>query len=533
MPKKAKAAGVAAKKKATAPSAHKGVVGGFIGSAQEGAAAGPPPLSAEEAKVQRKAQRKQEKEKARAVAKASAAAAAAARTARRAALAALGAGARADRAVVHAAEVHARQAELAHVAQLAAMPPRERHFEHTLEHLAANDPQLSTLSFFGHTLGAAGAARVAGALGANTALTALSLGHCGVGDEGATALAEALRTNTALRSLDLRYNSITDGGCAALERGLRASLLAVDSQLHAVDLEQWGQLGGARQRASVADPAKDNRISCGALRSLRDVLANIAAQPVLAILSDPFVQALAAGDAVPLAGVTAAAAGAALDLSQRVGPTTATDLARALERNSSLTAVDVSMSMELGFGAREAEALARSLRRNSSLTDLALRHCAVGDSGAVALAKSLRKNAVLTRLDLRCNAVGGRGADALARMLRHNDALTSLDLASNQLDRKATAQLRVAAAAREARGVVPCLILDLRWNDEMWTPGAFPEEGPDAAPHFAREQLALGQGVFTTKLRLLPVGEGTDTLRWGEFGHEHVMELGASTFRSR
>ena len=52
------------------------------------------------------------------------------------------------------------------------------------------------------------------------------------------------------------------------------------------------------------------RLSGEGLQALRDVLANIAAQPVLAILSDPFAQALAAGDAVPLAGVTAAAAGA-------------------------------------------------------------------------------------------------------------------------------------------------------------------------------------------------------------------------------
>ena len=57
-------------------------------------------------------------------------------------------------------------------------------------------------------------------LQANTHLTELKLGKCGINDECAKALAATLATSSTLVSISLNANRIHDDGCIALARAM-------------------------------------------------------------------------------------------------------------------------------------------------------------------------------------------------------------------------------------------------------------------------------------------------------------------------
>jgi len=81
--------------------------------------------------------------------------------------------------------------------------------------------RLEVLYVYGNRLGAEGAALLAGALRANSALRELDVSDNGVGAAGATELASALRANASLQKLNLGFNAIGPEGAAALEEAVR------------------------------------------------------------------------------------------------------------------------------------------------------------------------------------------------------------------------------------------------------------------------------------------------------------------------
>ena len=117
-------------------------------------------------------------------------------------------------------------------------------------------------------------------------------------------------------------------------------------------------------------------------------------------------------------------------LSNPVGPSSASTLARALEINSSLTELRL-LGNEIDDSG--AAALAKAMELNSSLTDLDLFGNEIGDTGAGALAKAMERNSTLTHLRLSCNEIGDSGAAALAKAMELNSSLTYLDLGSNEI----------------------------------------------------------------------------------------------------
>ena len=78
-------------------------------------------------------------------------------------------------------------------------------------------------------------------------------------------------------------------------------------------------------------------------------------------------------------------------------------LTRALERNRTLTALDLGQNKADGDAI--AGPLSTMLRRNVSLRTLDLRYAGMTDAGAVVLALALAHNASLELLDARCCAV--------------------------------------------------------------------------------------------------------------------------------
>ncbi|KAL0208434.1 hypothetical protein P9112_011021 [Eukaryota sp. TZLM1-RC] len=132
-------------------------------------------------------------------------------------------------------------------------------------------------------------------------------------------------------------------------------------------------------------------------------------------------------------------------------------LARALERNSTLTTLDLQSNNIANDGAN---ALARALERNSTLTTLDLQSNNIANDGASALARALGSNSTLTTLDLQSNNIANDGASALARALERNSTLTTLDLQSNNI-----ANDGASALARALESNSTLTTLDLQSNN--------------------------------------------------------------------
>ena len=68
---------------------------------------------------------------------------------------------------------------------------------------------------------------------------------------------------------------------------------------------------------------------------------------------------------------------------------------------------------------------------------LNLRHCGLGDKGAIALAECLKVNQNITELSLVDNWITAKGGDALLEAIRHNTLITKVDISENRLGYRA------------------------------------------------------------------------------------------------
>ena len=75
-------------------------------------------------------------------------------------------------------------------------------------------------------------------------------------------------------------------------------------------------------------------------------------------------------------------------------------------------------------------------------------HNALGDESALEIARCLERNTTLTSLSLHGNQIGDRGVRALAHALEANSTLRSLFLTQNPISPHAIAALRAANDAR-------------------------------------------------------------------------------------
>ena len=110
-------------------------------------------------------------------------------------------------------------------------------------------------------------------------------------------------------------------------------------------------------------------------------------------------------------------------------------LSEALESNTTLTHLRLSCEEEPEnrIGPSGASALARALTKNSTLKCLILAFNHVRDSGAQAFADALRINSTLTQLDLSWNDIGDLGTEAICKALQSNHVMTHLDLCYNTI----------------------------------------------------------------------------------------------------
>ena len=108
----------------------------------------------------------------------------------------------------------------------------------------------------------------------------------------------------------------------------------------------------------------------------------------------------------------------------------ASSLAEALKVNSSLTQLGL---RDNNIGASGASSIAEALKVNSSLTTLGLPWNGIGDSGANSLSEALEVNSSLTQLGLFHNDIGDSGASSIAEALKVNSSLTQLDLRDNNI----------------------------------------------------------------------------------------------------
>ena len=77
-------------------------------------------------------------------------------------------------------------------------------------------------------------------------------------------------------------------------------------------------------------------------------------------------------------------------------------------------------------------AIAQALEKNTTLTSIDLsENSKIGDEGAKAIAKALEKNTTLTSINLEKNTITDKGAKAIAKALKKNTTLTSINLANN------------------------------------------------------------------------------------------------------
>uniref|UniRef100_A0A7S4BUE3 Uncharacterized protein n=1 Tax=Chrysotila carterae TaxID=13221 RepID=A0A7S4BUE3_CHRCT len=105
-------------------------------------------------------------------------------------------------------------------------------------------------------------------------------------------------------------------------------------------------------------------------------------------------------------------------------------LAKALERNETLTAVE--FSFVLAVGDESCKALADMLKVNKTLNSIEFTDCCVGAEGCKALVNALECNTSLTRLGLRSCPIGDEGYKVLANALKTNTTLAEIDLAGNK-----------------------------------------------------------------------------------------------------
>ncbi|MBS0359701.1 MAG: NACHT domain-containing protein [Proteobacteria bacterium] len=106
-----------------------------------------------------------------------------------------------------------------------------------------------------------------------------------------------------------------------------------------------------------------------------------------------------------------------------------TEMAKALERNTTLTKLDLTCT----WGEFDLLKIAGALEKNTMLTDLKLSSNQIGGAGAIEMAKALERNTTLTKLDLRCAWIGEFDLPKIARALEKNTTLTDLKLSSNQI----------------------------------------------------------------------------------------------------
>lgn len=143
----------------------------------------------------------------------------------------------------------------------------------------------------------------------------------------------------------------------------------------------------------------------------------------------------------------------------KISEQTRADIAKALETNTSLTALNLSNTQT---SEKSAPVLANLLKNNTHLTALYLRNNWLGNTGAQAIAEALKTNAHLATLDISHNGMNNIGATYIAQALHENACLTLLDLSQNQIGDTG------AKAFIEALEKNTCLTkLDLEENDEI------------------------------------------------------------------
>ena len=112
-----------------------------------------------------------------------------------------------------------------------------------LYRIATDDPTFTKLNVHGEVLGTTGTAALARALGTNTHLTDIDIGHCYLGIEGMKALCPAIKNTTTLRSLKVMDNVIYDKGAIALAEALQFNTSLKVLDISANDISKRG--GGA------------------------------------------------------------------------------------------------------------------------------------------------------------------------------------------------------------------------------------------------------------------------------------------------
>ncbi|XP_015766765.1 PREDICTED: nucleotide-binding oligomerization domain-containing protein 2-like [Acropora digitifera] len=126
-----------------------------------------------------------------------------------------------------------------------------------------------------------------------------------------------------------------------------------------------------------------------------------------------------------------------LDLADNdIGDEAVVALGKALESNTSLTFLDLSIDPDWceKIGPSGASALAKALMKNSTLKCLVLASNSIEDSGAREFANALRTNSSLTQLDLFENDIGRLGTKEICEALQSNHVMTDLILSCNTID---------------------------------------------------------------------------------------------------
>jgi len=85
------------------------------------------------------------------------------------------------------------------------------------------------------------------------------------------------------------------------------------------------------------------------------------------------------------------------------------------------------------IGEKGGTAIATAIEKNSTLTQLDLSGNNIGDLGVDAIAKSIAKNSALTSLHLGYNLISDEGGKSIAYIIENNSTLTSLILWKNDI----------------------------------------------------------------------------------------------------
>ena len=230
-------------------------------------------------------------------------------------------------------------------------------------------------------MGAAGAAKVAGALKASSLLRSLNLPLNGIGDTGAAEIREALMNpNSKLEVLDLAANDIGAAGVAKIVDALKVSI-----SLRFLDLSynKIGVVGAAKLGEALMNP--DLKLE---------------------------VLELVAND---------------------IGDIGAAKVADGLKVSKSLRFLNLSYN---GIGAAGAAEIGEALKVNSTLGFLNLSYNRIGDTGAVNIGEALKVNTTLVNLGFGGNRIGPKGAANIGKALIVNTSLESLGLCSNRIQKK-------------------------------------------------------------------------------------------------